>query len=245
MKIWKASEYVQRDFPEPPWLVPGLVPGYGILMIYAHPKTGKSILSQQLAHALGSNGSFLGQEIDKPLKVLYVQSDLPEIEWAQQMKDLGIDSSTGSPFATGWYTLWLEPGWLAKPKQMMELTHIIKEGEFDVVMYDSLLTISGYQNLDDLTTVGGLITRLRSITKKASWLIHHKRKGSPGVPDRSNVSAAGSFAIGAGVSALFDLSSSGTHGGHITVLGRFVMRDFDLARGAKGIWLPRQKALDD
>ena len=245
MKIWKSSEYAEREFPEPPWLVPGLVPGYGILMIYAHPKTGKSILSQQLAHSLGCNGTFLGQEISKPLKVLYVQSDLPEMEWAQQMKDLGICSSTNLPYKNGWYTIWLEPGWLGKPDKELILHRLIEEGRFDLVMYDSLLTISGYADLDDPKAVGQLLLALRRVSRKPAWLIHHKRKGSPGVPDRSNVSAAGSFALSAGVSVLFDLSASRSDSGNLVVMGRFVRKEIELIRGPRGVWLLKKDPLGD
>lgn len=219
------------------------MPGYGILMIYAHPKTGKSILSQQLAHSLGCNGTFLGQDIARPLKVLYVQSDLPEMEWAQQMKDLGICSSTNLPYKNGWYTVWLDSGWLGNPRIETELSRHIESEKFDLIMYDSLMAISGWADVDDKKVVGNILTSLRRISKKPTWLIHHKRKGSPGVPDRANVAAAGHHTLGAGVSVLFDLSASRADSGSLIIMGRFIRREIDLIRGPKGIWLPKTDPL--
>ena len=244
MKIWAATDYANQEFDQPAWLVPGLIPGYGILMIYAHPKTGKSILSQQLAHELGCGGKLLGHQIDSALKVLYVQSDLPEMEWAEQMKSLDICLSCNTPFTEGWDTVWIDAGWLAKkPSIETELKNAFKAGGYGLLILDSLLTISGYADLNDLSVVGRVRRALEALTPGPKWLIHHKRKGTPGVPDKSNVSSVGHNSLAAGVSALLDLSATTKDRGSLIVQGRFVREDLDLIRGPHGIWLPAKDVM--
>ena len=244
MKIWSATDYANQEFDQPAWLVPGLIPGYGILMIYAHPKTGKSILSQQLAHELGCGGKLLGHQIEKALKVLYVQSDLPEMEWAEQMRSLALCQTCGTPFTEGWDTVWIDAGWLAKkPSIEAELKNSFKAGKYGLLILDSLLTISGYADLNDLSVVGRVRRALEAITPAPKWLIHHKRKGTPGVPDKSNVSSVGHNSLAAGVSALLDLSATTKDRGSLIVQGRFVRKDLDLIRGPAGIWLPSKDVM--
>ena len=244
MKIWTATDYANQEFDQPAWLVPGLIPGYGILMIYAHPKTGKSILSQQLAHELGCGGKLLGHKIPEKLKVLYVQSDLPEMEWAEQMRSLDVCPSCNAPFTEGWDTIWIDAGWLAKkPSIETELKNAFKAGGYGLLILDSLLTISGYADLNDLSVVGRVRRALEALTPMPKWLIHHKRKGTPGVPDKSNVSSVGHNSLAAGVSALLDLSATTKDRGSLIVQGRFVREDLDLIRGPHGIWLPAKDVM--
>ena len=171
MKVWSAEDYAAREFEQPAWLVPQLIPGYGILMLYAHPKTGKSILSQQLAHELWHGGKLLGHSIPEKLKVLYVQSDLPEMEWAEQMKLLGVCQSCDVPFTKGWDTTWVEPGWLAqKPKAETEIKNTVAEGKYDLVMLDSLAKISRGIDLNDSGGVQRILAALEKLTPKPIWL---------------------------------------------------------------------------
>ncbi len=238
MKIWKAEDYAAREFEQPAWLVPGLIPGYGILMIYAHPKTGKSILSQQLAHELWCGGKLLGHPIPEKLKVLYVQSDLPEAEWAEQMKLLDVCPSCQIPFAKGWETTWVEPGWLAqKPKVETELKNDIKAGGYDLIILDSLAKISRGLDLNKAPDVQRILAALEKLTPKPIWLIAHKRKGTPGVPDKANVASVGHNSLAAGVSVLLDLTAATKVTGILDIQGRFVQKELNLIRGPQGIWL--------
>jgi len=244
MKVWSAEDYAAREFEQPAWLVPQLIPGYGILMLYAHPKTGKSILSQQLAHELGCGGMLLGHKVQKTLKVLYVQSDLPEMEWAEQMKLLGVCPSCQVPFTKGWDTTWVEPGWLAqKPKAELEIKNTIAAGKYDLVMLDSLAKISRGIDLNDGAGVQRILAALEKLTPKPIWLIAHKRKGTPGVPDKANVASVGHNSLAAGVSVLLDLTAATKVTGILDIQGRFVQKELNLVRGPAGIWLPAKDVM--
>lgn len=230
MKIYTSVEFCAQEFPQPPWLIKGLLPGFGITMIYAFPKVGKSILSVQLAHSLATGAPFLGRVPVKTMKVLYVQCDLPQPEWQYQIETLGLKDDR-------WSTVWLEPGILERIAVVEDLKKKVKDEKFEFVIYDSLLTISSEKsNLDDEVVTRHCLRMLQSITDAPSVLIHHKRKGSPGVPDHTSTSAAGSYALSAGVSTLFDLKDGGLH-----IRGRFIRADVELKRGPEGIWVPKSK----
>jgi len=227
MDLYKATDFVKRELKQPPWLVEKLIPAY-ISMIFAWGKVGKSIMSVQLAHALTMGNDFLGYPIDRKLKVLYYQCDLPEGEWQYQLKEL--DKSED------WWTIWEMPGLLMDAGRTEQLTQLVEKEQFDLVVFDSLLSCSEGSDLDDAKEIRLIIGKLRKITKdKPIWLIHHKRKGQPGVPDKSNVAAAGSFALGAGVSTLIDLVEGG-----IEIKGRYVRANLELKRDPdNGLWLPK------
>jgi len=68
--IYSVSDILSADFPDPNWLVQGLLPeGFGFLG--GRPKVGKSWLALQLAMAIGTGASFLGRSTTKA-GVLYL-----------------------------------------------------------------------------------------------------------------------------------------------------------------------------
>lgn len=220
--------FTSREFSklrlEIPWLVEKLVPAYGINMIYADPKVGKSILTAQLCHALANAQDFLDHKITKKWKALYLQADEPAPEWAEQLARLGISDDE-------WCTVHLAIGALTNAITMENLKSVCKEYEF--VVFDSLISMFGYPDIKSSTVMGQLLGQIRAIHKGPSWVIHHKLKGQPGVPRSANIAAAGSFALSAGVSTLFDLSPR-----CLNVLGRVVAAKIELKRAANGLWLP-------
>ena len=232
-KYGSITVFTSREFSklrlEIPWLVEKLVPAYGINMIYADSKIGKSVLTSQLCHALANGQPFFEFKVTKKWKVLYIQADEPMPEWAEQLTKLGISDDE-------WCTVHLAPGALTQPGIVENLKLACKEYEF--VVFDALISLFGYPDIKSATVMGHLLTQLRSIHTGPSWIIHHKLKGQSGVPRSSNTSAAGSFALSAGVSTLFDLSAR-----QLTVLGRVVSAKLDLKRADNGLWLPDTKLM--
>jgi len=78
--------------PTPPFLVEGLVPADGRIMLISPAKKGKSTLALQLAACIGSGTPFLGREVT-PGRVLYIQFDNTFEMWRnllQRGKDAGL-----------------------------------------------------------------------------------------------------------------------------------------------------------
>jgi len=69
-RLWTAAEILRAEFPEPKWIVPGLLPS-GLVSFGGRPKIGKSWKSLQVAVAVGTGGKFLGREVAGG-KVLYL-----------------------------------------------------------------------------------------------------------------------------------------------------------------------------
>ena len=210
------SNTLANTSSSPPWLVPDLLPAF-ISMIFAGAKAGKSIMTVQLAHALATNSEFLGHQVERQLRVLYYQSDLPEDEWKFQLQKLNRNE--------GWYTIWDMPGLLASKAKRDELKSIVKAEKFDLTIFDSFVSCSEPADLDKPMVIRTCISRLHEITQdKPIWLVHLK--------DRISVSAAGSFAS-AGVSTLIHLTETS-----IEIRGRYVQSKMKLKRGKEGLWVP-------
>lgn len=226
-KYGSITVFTSREFSklrlEIPWLVEKLVPAYGINMIYADPKIGKSILTAQLCHALANKQDFLDHKVTKTWRVLYLQADEPAPEWSEQLARLGISDDE-------WNTAHLASGALTSPIIVESLKTVCKE--YEVVIFDSLVSMFGYPDIKSSTVMGHLLGQIRSIHAGPSWIIHHKLKGQAGVPRSAHIAAAGSFALSAGVSTLFDLSPR-----CLNVLGRVVAAKIELKRAANGLWL--------
>jgi len=240
MKVWDALEFSKQKFPQPPWLIPNVIPGYGAIMLFAYGKVGKSILTVQLCHALGTQSEFLGVKPEKQFKVLYYQCDLPQAEWQNQLDELGKSPYDGLPWAQGWKTIWEEPGLLLHKERVEELRGKVVEGGYNFVVFDSLLSLTdGMMDLDKEDSIRKTLRRLRYITGTDApyEIIHHKRKGVPGVGDHPSNAPAGSYAIAAGVSVLLDLRDGGIQG-----RSRSARIDLELKRGPRGIWLPKTGA---
>lgn len=80
-----TAEYLlTTDFPEPKWIVPGILPA-GLAFLAGKPKAGKSWLALQLSHAVGIGGMFMGKQI-APKKVLYLALEDSPRRLATRMK---------------------------------------------------------------------------------------------------------------------------------------------------------------
>jgi predicted ATP-dependent serine protease len=64
------SDLMNTDFPEPRWIVEGLLP-IGLSSLGGRPKAGKSLLSLQLGFAAASGKPFLGRRTTQT-PVLYI-----------------------------------------------------------------------------------------------------------------------------------------------------------------------------
>jgi RecA-family ATPase len=223
VKIYSANEFASREVAVE-WAVEGLVPAHGINLLYADPKVGKSILSVQLAHALGTGTPLLEHAVHKTWRVLYIQADEPESEWIKQLKMLNIN--------TAWDTVWL-PKWpspMFHPPTYTELQKVVKE--YDFVIADSIFSLFGFPEIKTPAQAGLIIQKFEQLTTAPLWVIHHKRKSSPGIPDQSTNSAAGSFALTGAASTLYDLGKS-----KLEARGRVVAETVHMKRARNGLWI--------
>jgi len=70
------SDILNKDYPEPEWLIDGLLPRGGICLFGGKPKAGKSLLTVNLAIALSTGGKAIGGvDVDKGPVLLLALED--------------------------------------------------------------------------------------------------------------------------------------------------------------------------
>lgn len=78
------------------YLIEGMLWENNHIMILAKEKVGKSIFSLQMAMALSSGESFLGEyEVPEPMQVLYIQTESTRHETIQRLKSMTSDHGVG------------------------------------------------------------------------------------------------------------------------------------------------------
>lgn len=85
--VISLHDYATIERPEIEWLIPGLVPKTGNIVLAAPPKTGKTNLALQLAFAVCSGGAFLGKRANRG-NVLYLYVDSDEDLFVDRIRDL-------------------------------------------------------------------------------------------------------------------------------------------------------------
>ncbi|MGD2157975.1 MAG: DnaB-like helicase N-terminal domain-containing protein, partial [Anaerolineales bacterium] len=73
---WTVRELYETEFPEPKYLVPGIIP-FGLIILAGRPKVGKSILALQITVAAGSGGIVFGRKVERRRVLLYAIEDGP------------------------------------------------------------------------------------------------------------------------------------------------------------------------
>lgn len=87
--------------PETTWLVDGLIPSDGHVLICGKPKAGKSTLIRNLIVAVIKDRKFLDRTIDIPAgtgRVLYIHLDRKDQPWrvTKELKELGVTQEESS-----------------------------------------------------------------------------------------------------------------------------------------------------
>jgi len=94
-----TAEYLlTTDFPEPEWIVPGILPA-GLAFLAGKPKAGKSWFALQLSHAVGTGSEFMLKRISKG-KVLYLALEDSHRRLAKRMKIQGWHKEAQVRFIT-------------------------------------------------------------------------------------------------------------------------------------------------
>jgi len=72
-----AAQFLRLALPPREKIIAPWLPEKGLVMIYSPRGIGKTFLGMTSAYAIGSGGDFLGFEISKPRKVLYIDGEMP------------------------------------------------------------------------------------------------------------------------------------------------------------------------
>lgn len=190
--IVSGSDYLALPRAPETYLIDGLLPTGGNMLIYGDPKVGKSYAALQLATCIVTGAEWLGFKIAQPSPVVYVQLDTPRSLWADRMSKLSdagvpvdlVHQSDRELLETFPFDI-LEPRHFAKlVSALSSITEKSDEGEEvdlapGAVIIDTLREAhSGDEN--DSTEMQEVVAHLEAAVKPAALiLISHSRKSNP------------------------------------------------------------------
>lgn len=141
--------------PARPWLWESIVPEGDHVSIVAAGGTGKSLLVLAFVVAvLRGESEFLGRGIEAPGRVLYVDMENSEDDWAERLTDLGVTGTEAQGWAGTFYPLSLPRlaglDTEAGAKQMRDLLDRYGVGAGDLLVLDSTQRVTeGEENSND------------------------------------------------------------------------------------------------
>ena len=91
-----AEDLLKKEFPEPRWAVPGLLPE-GCLVLAGKPKKGKSIMALNLGLAISLGGYALGKIPVSQGDVIYLALEDNERRLQKRLRQMMRDVHEGTP----------------------------------------------------------------------------------------------------------------------------------------------------
>lgn len=172
-----AEDLLKKEFPEPRWAVPGLLPE-GCLVLAGKPKKGKSIMALNLGLAISLGGYALGKIPVSQGDVVYLALEDNERRLQKRLKQMMRDVQKGTPSSLHLYTKW--PKMDAGGLELLE-DEIKGKPNTRFVIIDTFQKFrsqqkgNGYtyaQDYDDM----GLIKEVADRCNVCIIVIHHLRK---------------------------------------------------------------------
>ncbi|HHX43151.1 MAG TPA: AAA family ATPase [Chloroflexi bacterium] len=167
------------EWPEPPWVVPGLLP-VGLTLLAGRPKVGKSWLALQLVQGVSTGGVFLGEQVEGAPCLYLALEDSPR-RLADRMKAQGwAQSDAPADFVTVGEARDVLP-LNGKTNGAVAVADAIREQGYKLVVIDTLSrAVSGDQNAVDVMTAA--LTPLQEAAHAYNAAVvlidHHNKLGA-------------------------------------------------------------------
>jgi CHC2 zinc finger/AAA domain len=182
-----GADFLKLETEGIKWLIPGIIPGRGVTILGGAPGAGKTTIAYDMAASILYQEPFLGEDISKPGKVLFVSSDEQPCFAQDKLINRGYTFDEQWQFVTDWDI-----------SQKEELELYISDFLPQFVMIDSFAAIHRDVNFDEnSSSAKAAVYWLESLANKygcAIVLIHHcnKNKEQKGVSKlRGNTAIAG------------------------------------------------------
>ncbi|MDA3948271.1 MAG: AAA family ATPase [Spirochaeta sp.] len=170
LRFWTVTELLETDFPEPDWIVPGIIPE-GMTLLIGDSKVGKSWFVLQLAYDVATGTSRFGISVESPKKVLFFALEDHARRIKDRVTDLGFEKTDNLQFCFAW-----EKGDGAFTK----LVNLLEEQpDIAVVVVDTWGMWTDVIKGNDYHIVTDAAKKLRDITHQFNCsilLIHHRNK---------------------------------------------------------------------
>lgn len=184
LELLTADDILLKDWPEPVWAVPGLLP-VGLAILAGAPKVGKSWLALQIAQAVAAGGYVFGQEVTRG-PVLYLALEDPPRRLKERMKKQGWPSGLGCEADFMTVGSFMDKIGDLRNGGGERLTRQIETRRYRLVVIDTLSrAVAGDQNeAHEMTAWLTPVQELAHSQNCAVVLVdHHRKGGGSGDPD--------------------------------------------------------------
>ncbi|GEM_PF-3873272 len=175
LKLTPISEVL--DYPEPDYLISGLIEKNTLNILSAESGIGKTMFAFCLAKSLVTGEKFLGQfEIKKKCGVLIVDEENSKPHLRERMEGMGFTEDMPVNF------LHFQGVKLDKEDLFAELMCIIESSKPDFIIFDALIRMHD-KDENSNSEMSKIMGKLREIVGKTDvtvLLIHHDRKNTDG-----------------------------------------------------------------
>ena len=214
LKAVRFSDFLKEDIPAVPSLMgDGIIVPEGRVIIYGDPGTYKSFATLQLCYALENGSEWLGYEIEKNCRVMYLQAEL--IPKRMQERGQRMEDYYGEGELTYTYT---RDFTLSTTDEWEALTNLVEENKAEFIFLDPMSQLLSGSEIDD-----GLMRRffkgldiLTTVTGAGVGLVHHSWKsisdGNGGVRYSGASDLRGHSTIHAWADSIVRLSRNGIPG---------------------------------
>jgi archaellum biogenesis ATPase FlaH len=159
------------------WLIDGLIPKYGLVLLVGKASTGKSFLALCLAYAIATGREFIGilEPIEKGRVLICDAENYPGL-YKQRIEAMGlapiedIDMIILSNFA------------IDKKSHLDRLAELIKERSYKLVIFDAWSNLISRIDENKAAEVSRILSYMRRISYENNCcflLVHHLRKNLP------------------------------------------------------------------
>ena len=166
-------------------LIDGLFDHPSLTMLHAPSGGMKSYFALALAKAVAQGQSFLGREVKKARKVVYLDSELAPQSVGERLRLLKLDSNNSNLLFITPDDIGLD---ISEPAQQRALEASLIARKCELLIIDNLRTSAAISenNADEFTSLNQFLKSLRD--KGISvWLIHHSNKNSESYAGSSNL----------------------------------------------------------
>ena len=174
--VVSLDEYRSMPRPKVQWLVEGLIPKPGLIVLTAPPKMGKSFFALQVAINIARGEPVLGFQVPGPRRVLYLQLDTSELIWRDRLEKMyksGITLPANVLMPNP--SVFQLPCIITDSKSRETCRQLLKEAEPDLVVVDVYREVH-QSNENDSTEMKIVNDRIQEVFGTyAVILVHHSK----------------------------------------------------------------------
>jgi predicted ArsR family transcriptional regulator len=231
-RLHRISEIQAADYPEMEWLVDGVLPARGLIVLAGRPKSGKSWLALDLVLSVAAGTDCMGRPTGTTGVTIYLALEDSPARIKERSEIIGL-SSDNAYIATSW--------WAADQGGYEELREMVRELRPKLVVVDTLAAFkagSAVIRKPQFEIDYDQARKLKSIADENSCcvlLVHHTRKA-----DADDVfdTISGTLGLNAVADTIAVLQHSrGSNAGKLHITGRDVADEQFAATFDNGRWI--------